>query len=241
MDPIPETSEAVEDYGPFAPDGDLLGELRALGDKVSDLVPDCVGLSLASREHGVSFTLVASEEFIAALDGLQYLDGGPCVEAVEAERVLQFTGEELMGEEGWRLFARGTAAAAVASTLTLPIMVEGQVMGSINLYAASPDAFTGKHEEVAAVFGAWAPGAVANADLSFLTRRTAEQAPRLLYEEMRIQVAVGVLIASERLDDDAARRHLSEAASRAGVSEAALAETIIRQANFGGRPLDEQP
>jgi hypothetical protein len=33
------------------------------------LVPDLAGISVASREHGLTFTLVATDEEIAALDG----------------------------------------------------------------------------------------------------------------------------------------------------------------------------
>jgi GAF domain-containing protein len=231
MDPIPETSEAISEFGPFLEDEDLLDRLREMGERVRAEVPSCVGLSLASREHGVTFTVVASEERFAALDGLQYLDGGPCVAAVHEERVLEYPGEDVLGEEAWQLFARGTSAAAVASTLTLPILQGDEVVGSVNMYAATEDAFTGKHERIAELVGGWAPGAVANADLSFSTRRTAQEAPRLLYEEMRIQVAVGILVASWGVTVEAARDRLRNAAARAGISETAMAKAVIEQAS----------
>src|SRR3954451_7365136 len=90
MEPIPETSEAIREFAPFLDDDDLAQRLSSMGAQVRVIVPSCVGLSLASREHGVTFTVVASDEVIAALDGLQYLDDGPCVAAVEENRVIQF-------------------------------------------------------------------------------------------------------------------------------------------------------
>ena len=215
-----------------------------MGRRVRELVPDCVGLSLASREHGVTFTLVASESFIAALDGLQYLDGGPCVTAVDEERVVQFPDERILGEEAWQLFSRGTAATAVASTLTLPLVVDGEVRGSVNIYAAAADSFAGKSEEIAAVVGGWAPGAVSNADLSFSTRRTAQDAPRLLFEEMRLQVAVGILVATYGISVENATERLRDAAARAGVDDVAMAKMIIAQAiqdDAEGESGDEAP
>jgi GAF domain-containing protein len=238
VEPIPETSEAVSEFGPFD-EVDLIQHLKDMAAQVREIIPDCVGVSLASREHGVSFTLVATDEEIAALDGVQYLDGGPCVEAVKAEQVLEYTDEELLGEAGWQLFAQSTAAAAVASTLTLPILNEAQIVGSVNLYAATPDAFTGHHEEVARIFSAWAPGAVANADLGFSTRRTAEQAPRLLFEEMRVQIALGILMSSRNIGLETAREQLSNAASRAGISQVALAEQLISGVSYGEHDLDD--
>lgn len=226
MKPIPETTEAIEEFGPFT-DTDLLRELNERGARVMELVPDCVGLSLASTAHDVTLTLVATDQEIAALDALQYLFGGPCLGADQAHQVIEYDVADALDEGRWQHFARATAAAAVASTLTLPILVDGKVVGSVNLYAASASGFTGLHEDIAQIFNAWAAGAVTNADLSFSSREVAEQAPRVLREDLNIQVAVGILAASHRTDVDQAREGLSEAARRARVSEADLAATII--------------
>ena len=77
MEPIPETVAAIEELGPFAVDGDLTERLREMGRRVRELVPDCVAFSLASREHGVTFALVATDAKIALLDALRHLDIDP--------------------------------------------------------------------------------------------------------------------------------------------------------------------
>lgn len=234
MEPIPETYEAVEEYGPFADNElDLIEELKRSCRLVQGIVPECIGITLSSTEDGVSFTLVASDQDVAVLDAIQYAVGGPCVESVKAEQVLAYTQKDFLDESGWQLFAQATAAASIASTLTLPIVVEGAVAGSINLYATSPDAFSGRHEQVAEIFGAWAPGAVTNADLDFSTRTVAEQAPLVLREQVRIQVALGVLMKDQRIDVETARARLNDAADRAGVSVAMVAEVLVSNANDG--------
>jgi GAF domain-containing protein len=237
MEPIPETFEALEEFGTFLYDGDLLTDLGRMAVQVREIVPDCVGLSLAYREHDVTFTLVATDEITAALDGLQYLDDGPCVTAVDEARPVQFSEDDVLDEGLWHLFARGSAAAAVASTLTLPILVDETVVGSVNLYACSSDAFEGRHQPVARVLGAWPEGAIVNADLDFTTRRAAEDAPRRLFEATRIKVAVGILASAQELSPPAARDRLREAARRAGVSETAIARLVIEQAT---RPRDDR-
>jgi transcriptional regulator with GAF, ATPase, and Fis domain len=240
VEPIPETTEAIEEFGPFGQQVDLLAQLIEMGSQVAEIVPECIGLSLAYREHGVTFTLVASDERIAALDGLQYLDGGPCVAAIgdEAE-VVEFSSDDPLSEEKWQLFARGTSSTGIASTLTIPIMVGAAAIGSVNLYAATPHAFSGKHSRVADVLGAWAPGAVENADLTFETRRTAQQAPRLLAEETRLQVAVGILVRSLNISITVARERLHEAALRAGVTECKMADYVIALATPSERRTDD--
>lgn len=227
MKPIPETTEAIEEYGPFAADGNLLEQLNEKAQRVLAIVPDCVGISVASTTDGVTFTLVASDEEIELLDALQYLSGGPCVAGVEGEQVFAFTQEEMFDETEWQLFAQGAAAFGVASTLSLPILADTEVVGSVNLYGGSDHAFTGHHEELARIFDAWAPGAVTNADLSFSTRKTAEHAAEHLRGTFRIEVAVGILAGRKTLDLAAARTLLEESARRAGVSAARLAETYI--------------
>jgi GAF domain-containing protein len=228
VEPIPETISAIEQYGPFVVEDDnLLEELAQRAAQVRALVPQCVGLSLASNEDGITFTLVATSEEIAVLDAVQYLSGGPCVDAVKAEKVLACDQADLLDEEEWRVFAQATAAANVASTLTLPILRDDRVVGSVNLYASTADAFEGQHQGIADIFGAWAPGAVTNADLSFTTRETAEQAPQHLRDDIDIHAASGILAAREAIDPSHARTRLHDAAQRAGITEAQLARTII--------------
>jgi GAF domain-containing protein len=189
VEPTPETLEAMEElrHGDGGGDPDLLEQLLQRADAVLAIVPDCIGISVASTQHEVSFTVVASTEEIALMDALQYLAGGPCLEGAAGERVLELDQAALMSEDEWRVFARSSAARGVASTLTLPILEDGTVVGSVNLYGGSGNAFTGHHEAIARIFDAWAPGAVTNADLEFTTRRNAEQAPRRIRDEKVIR------------------------------------------------------
>jgi len=230
MEPIPETVEAIEEYGPFGSDDvDLLAELRERGRRVQDLVPDCIGFSLASEEHGVTFTAMANDLDIAVLDAVQY------VAAVEEQRPqpTDFELDDLFDEDAWRLFARASAAKGVRSTLTLPVVTGDRVVGSVNLYGGSGAAFAGRHEELAAIFDAWAPGAVTNADLSFTTLSEARRAPRLLKDEVTLQVAVGILAVRDGLDVHVAERTLRDASIRAGVSLHDLANAVLEASRHG--------
>jgi GAF domain-containing protein len=227
MRPIPETARAIEDYGPFViEDEDLAAELQEKAARVHALVPQCVGLSISSNEDDVTFTLVATAAGIAVLDAVQYLDGGPCAEAVKAERVLAYDHSGL-DEQQWHLLAGTSAALGVASTLTLPILQGDRVVGSVNLYACTRHAFDGHHEAIADIFSAWAPGAVTNADLSFSTRSIAERAPEVLRDDVDVSVASTILARRDGDDFDSARSRLRDAAQRSGVSEAQLARIII--------------
>ncbi len=78
------------------------------------------------------------------------------------------------------------------------------------------------------MFGAWAPGAVRNADLDFATLRAARETPARQRDQVTISRAASVFAASLRIRVEQARDRIREASARAGVSEAALSETILR-------------
>ena len=174
MDPVPETAQVLDDLIKQGKPG-LAIRLYRMADRAREVAPDCVGLSLTLLDDDQTFTLVASDELIARLDAVQYLDGGPCPTSVDLGESVETDVSDLLDEDRWSLFARASAAAGVASTLSLPVMRGGRVVGGVNLYAATVDAFHGRHDSMAEALGASAEHAVADADLPFRTRSLAIQ------------------------------------------------------------------
>lgn len=226
MEPIPETLEALREITSYLDEADLERQLRTAVARAEQVAPGLVGVSLALREHGLTFTLVATEEEIAALDAVQYLASGPCVDAIDLGHGIA-TPDGLLSEQQWEHFARASAASGVQSTLTLPVLDGGVVVSTVNLYGREKDTFAGKHEVLASVFGAWAPGAVANADFSFATRRAAQEAPTHLRDAALIDTATGVLAAEREITVEEARAQLNDAARRAGVPVHRLAQVLV--------------
>jgi GAF domain-containing protein len=202
-----------------------------MGQAVVALAPDCVGLSVGLLDEGVTFTLVASSVDIAVLDATQYLDGGPCLAAEQHGESLTSDVEDLLDEGRWLTFAQASAAAGIASTLSVPLMADGRVTGGVNLYASTADAFDGKHQQLARAVGGSAQDVVTNADLGFTSRRRAAQAPAHLAEQHDIDVALGIIVARQGVSMDAAHEHLSAAAQRAGITEGALAHALMQLMN----------
>jgi len=219
VEPLPQTAEALRELARLGEES-LGHAFYATSTKVRAVVPELVGLSLAVLEDDVTLTLVASTERLAGLDAVQYLDGGPCVAAADRAEPLDVNVDDLLDEGRWQLYARASAATGVASSLSLPVMNGARVVGGVNLYAATPDAFEGKHEEVAEAIGSDAEFAVANADLSFSTLKTAMEAPARLREGGHINVALGIISERQGVNIPIARERLRNAAARAGITEA---------------------
>ena len=226
MELLPHTKEALDEYLNLA-DPDLEDSLRTMGDSAARIVPDCVGMSLTLYDQDdLTFTLVAPELPRPRAEATPYADAAPDRAEEQAEPAEVWEG--VLDEERWADFARSSAADGVASTLSLPIVDHDRVVGNVNLYASTEDAFSGRHRDLANALGASASGAVANADLSFETRRRAEEAPRQLRDLRLTEVGTGILAAREGLDVDTARHRLHEAALRAGISEVQAALVIMR-------------
>lgn len=227
MDPLPETAEAIERLTRYG-DTALAAELLRIGRQAQDAVPDIVGLSIALLADQFTFTLVSSDDLAAQIDAMQYLDSGPCVEAVETNREIETDVETLLDEGRWLMFARASAEAGIQSTLSLPILRDGGVVAGVNLYASTADAFLGHHEELALICRAWAPGAVTNADLSFSSRLEAAATPARMRDQNFVDQAIGMLAEAHHLDTATAAERIEQAAVRAGISESQAAQTVIR-------------
>ncbi len=227
VEPLPETREALAEYVSLrGPDVDELVDV--LGRRASDLVPQLVGLSVGLSREGLTFTLVASGDGAAVLDAAQYVESGPCVEVTEGRATaIELDITDPLDEERWGLFAQVGAAAGVRSSLSLPIYDDGQLVGGLNLYAASSDAFRGHHAELAALVDASITEAVSNADLSFSSRSKALATPGILRDRTEVETAVGLLAGTRGLDLELARSRLKEAAARAGVDEVAVARVLV--------------
>jgi GAF domain-containing protein len=226
MEPVPETAEALDEFLGY--DDTELGEtLREMGRLAQEIAPDCVGLSLGLVQDDLTFTLVASGVEVAGIDAAQYVDGGPCVRTIASEETTESDVKDLLDEGRWSLFAQASAAAGIASSLSLPIHHDGEVVGGINLYGSTPDAFHGRHEALARALGASAAGAMGDAALSFASRRRAAETPARLRERNEIDTAVGLLAARYGESVDDAYSRLNGAALRAGVPEAVVAKVAL--------------
>lgn len=229
LHPLSETREALQRIGQGL-DRDLTAELVRQGELVEDAVPNLVGLSLALVRDGLTFTVAATREHVALLDAIQHAFGGPFLDAAPQDGTLADGDRDggLFDERRWADFARADAAHGVLSSLFLPVHVDGRVVGGVSLYAATATAFAGREQQVADLLGAWAHGAVHNADLSFSTRAAARRALEVLDDLTVLAQVTGAVMAAHRVDEAGARQVIADAGRTAGLGDAAVARELIR-------------
>lgn len=235
VEPIAETRDVLTR---MAMEGEVsIGEQLALvNDRLTRRVPDVVAFSVGVVRRGLTLTYVTTQLDAARLDAAQYADDGPCEEAARTGRVVAVDHDELLDEGRWQLFAQSSAAAGIHSTLSIPVMDAGRVVGGVNLYGRTASTFEGRHEEVATIVGGWAAGAVSNADLSFSTRLEATRAPRRLHDLETVRAAVQVLVNDRGVSAQMAETKLYEAAAQAGIPVIALAHMVIGDSDGSSTP-----
>ena len=230
LEPIPETREALAELVGLE-DPDLDERLGALARRARDVVPELVGLSLTLVDDGLTFTLVSSSAGIAGLDATQYLDGGPCVDVAVAgaeNDAVETRVDALLDEGRWSLFSQSSAAAGIASSLSMSTLSPiGETAGSINLYASAPSAFEGRHELLRNALGGSTGLMTTDADLEFRTRDRAREAPRQLHSQLLVETAVGLLAARYDETIEQAHHRLRLAARRADVDPALVARVLL--------------
>jgi ANTAR domain len=213
---LPDSQAALDEYLDFSRP-DLTEAILALGVAATRVVPDIVALSLRLVDEDLTFTMVDSERLKSSALGQFTPPTSP-----DPDLDL-----DALDEQRWQSFARASAAAGIASSISLPVVRNRRVVWGISLYASSPDAFVGHHHELAQVLGAWDAGAVTNADLAFRTRDDAAHAPRQLHEQRIVEVAVGIYAGRYRITVEDARQQLELLAEESGVSLAEAAEQVI--------------
>jgi GAF domain len=227
MEPTQESAQTIEAFAQYGITG-LPEMLAESGRRVRQIVPDIWGMSVTLNEGELTFTLVSSSAEVAALDGLQYAAGGPCVAAAEEQREVGIDQTDSpMVEDEWQMFASASAAAGVRSTLSFLLNLRGEVIGGVNLYASTENAFDGHEADLAAIFGTLAFEGVSNADMSFASRDRAEQGPTRIAEQAEIAMALGVLMGSRRCDELEARTLLEDAATKADTDQLNVARAIL--------------
>jgi GAF domain-containing protein len=230
LEPIAESLDALRQLSSTG-EGDLVEEVAIRAIEIVRAVPDCVAMSITLLDDDLTFTFVSTSLAARVVDAAQYVDGGPCVEAVESgERVRV---DDLMDEGRWQLAAQAGAAHGVMSSLSMPLRHRGDIVGSVNMYGSTLGAFDEAAESLANLFGAAVEEAVANFDTSMRSRERSLDAPRRLRAQSVLNQAIGILSVRKAIPTGQAHHDLIEAAERAGIDVAALAAVVVDSTSHG--------
>lgn len=205
-------------------------------------VPGAQGAGLTLLEHRASQTVVATAGFVHAVDDVQYrLDEGPCVSAVGDGEV--HTSGNLGGARQWPRFGPAAGRMGVHSALSLPLLLGGDVLGALNVYAHERDAFTPHAIELGVAFSAPAAVSVYNAQMLAQAERLTGQLQAALSSRAVIDQAIGVIMARSGVSSGEAFERLRAASQEQSAKLVHIAQDLLDEAvrraraRRGGEPI----
>jgi GAF domain-containing protein len=182
------------------------------------------------------YTVAASDERAWIIDEQQYAaGGGPCLEALRTGSAVSV--DDQAADDRWPEYRVAAVALGVKSSLSLPLTVDEQTLGALNLYAyATSHAFAGDRSDRAEAFAEQAATTLALAIRHTEQEETVEQLEAALDARSLIDQAVGILMGQQRCDAQVAFRLLRRHSQNTNRKLRDVATDIIERYS-GHRPV----
>lgn len=159
-------------------------------------VPPAVGASVTTYPEGRP-AAVASDRWAQELDELQFEEQeGPCLDAYRTGN--SFRVRDFEAEKRWPFYSEQAASKGASSMVSVPLTAQGNVVGALNLYSRSADAFDAEASAMAHVVAGHVGLASQVSAAFFRHRDLAEQLADALTSRAVIEQAKGALMADRR-------------------------------------------
>ncbi len=156
-----------------------------------DDIPGATDASITLVERNRVTTPVTTSDRARAVDELQYtLQEGPCLAALRQQVIVRV--DAMADEQRWPTFASRAAELGVSSMLAFQLFVDGDVLGALNLHAATPHAFDEQAETIGFLLASHAAIALAatldksNLRTALASRDVIGQAKGILMERFKV-------------------------------------------------------
>lgn len=202
----------------------FLHEIAVLSTRV---VSDGVSCGMTLRQRGrPPVTGACSDPVASAADEVQYQTGdGPCLHAMRHAHRVRIHDVSTHGR--WPRFEKRAASLGIRSSLSLPLVADGEPVGALNLYSRTPGAFSDAETTRAEKFAGHASGALTLALRLASCTDLNDQLRSSMVSRAVIDQAVGVIMATEHCAQDKAFSLLRTVSQNTNVKLRDLAVTIV--------------
>ncbi len=203
--------------------------LSKVVDLAKRVVPAADEVSLTLVRKGRAETAAYTGVLAMQADERQYgLDGGPCLDAAQGGEVLLV--DDMRVEDRWPNYSPQAVQIGVLSSLSVPLPIQEDLIGALNIYSRTPNAFDDADVRVAEVFAAYAAVAVGNADTFASTAEIADHLRAAMLHRATIEQAKGILMARGGLSPDDAFNLLVKASQRENRKLRDVAKDVVERA-----------
>ena len=173
-------------------------------------------------------TIGWSSDSAREVDQIQYsLSQGPCLTAAKEEREVYVP--DLFDEDRWGPdYAQAVASHGLRSVLSVPFHLQGDAQAALNLYSDVPHKFDGDLADRARGFTREISQALRLAVRFSLQADSATNLRATLESRTVIDMAIGIVMAQNRCDQQTAVRILTEASSNGNVKLRDIAASLVQ-------------
>lgn len=198
-------------------------------DRIAHLARDMVArvshVGITILDGDTPSTAAASDPESLTLDEAQYnLGDGPCLTAHRENQPIEIL--SMAEDERWPSFGEVALEHGVHGSLSMPLTVEGESIGALNMYAVAPGPFDDVDRQKVVSFAEQASIALANALSFHRVNEVTEQLREALQTRDVIGQAKGVLMARHRITADEAFQRLRIASQHQNRKLRAIAEDV---------------
>ena len=178
-------------------------------------------------------TVVSTGDLAVKLDETQYAEGhGPCMHAARSGEVTEIPDTRV--DTRWPDYTRQAAEFGNLSSLSIPLGIDEDMVGALNIYARRVDAFDPASRSAATEFGPFAAVALGNIHAYSSARELAGNLQSALESRAVIDQAKGILMERHKLTAEQAFEVLAQASMRGNIKLRAVAEQLV---HTGGLPV----
>jgi GAF domain-containing protein len=191
-------------------------------------IPAADMASLTVRAGHGHRTVAATDEQAREADVLQHeLRQGPCVSCMDSGRVLR--ADLVEARQSWPAFARAMRGTGIGSFLSVPLVVDRRLHGSLNLYGVHSRGFDRVDAALFELYTVAAEASLSGVHRYHEAREQIAQLERTLASRTLIDQAKGMIMATCGVDADEACTMLLRQCQREDLTLRELAAALTGQ------------
>src|SRR5215217_3604996 len=230
IDPT-DLAKSIGGLGSLDPERGLAPTLQQIADSAKQLfAADGAGLMLVDAEGQLRWASASDQTAQTLEGGQERLAQGPC--AVAFSQRLPAAIRNIKLEPDWQEFAQVLVSEGICAALSVPVELDGGVIGTLDIYAAQPRDWDPSEVAALQAYAGLVASLLSAATTAQVKGRLADQLQAALEHRWLIEQAKGVIMGRERLDAQTAFERLRGAARSSTRRLADVAKDVT-----AGQPL----
>jgi GAF domain-containing protein len=208
--------------------------LGLLGSLAQDTVPGATGAGVTIVDDRGRRSWGSTDDRVRRADAVQYeLDEGPCLTAAATRQLIRM--DDLTDDPRWPRWAAAAVRLGLRAAMSTPMVAGDVSLGALKVYAEVPGPFDAAAEHRLRLFATQAAIFVTNLQTHERAERLSEPMRQAIRGRDSINMAKGLLMGRNGVDEDTAFRLLLARAEQEDTSVARTAQVLIESAGRRGR------